>query len=138
MAGFSVSFSLTVGRWREKKFPISKEVKRMSATTLKRVRKELRGEPTWEVALLYPPQGTWSEEEYLELDTNRLVEFTAGRLEFLPMPTKSHQKIVLYLVNILSAFIEPRKLGQSIMAGFPVRISAEKYREPDIVFLSLE
>jgi hypothetical protein len=35
-------------------------------------------EPAWEVALLFPNQGAWSEEEYLALDTNRLVEFTHG------------------------------------------------------------
>jgi hypothetical protein len=36
------------------------------------------------------PQGRWSEDEYLVLTDhrNRLVEFTDGFLEILPMPTE--------------------------------------------------
>jgi hypothetical protein len=35
--------------------------------------------PTWEVAdLLLPYQGDWTVEEYLKLNTNRLIEFTDG------------------------------------------------------------
>ena len=30
-------------------------------------------EPTWEIAKLFPPQGQWTEEDYLELDTNHLI-----------------------------------------------------------------
>ena len=53
---------------------------------------ELKHEPTWDVAQLFPPQGDWSEAEYLALDTNHLVEFSQGFVEFLPMPTLSHQR----------------------------------------------
>ena len=56
-----------------------------------------RGEPTWEMALLHPLQGAWSESEYLALHTNRLIEYADGCLEFLPMPTLFHQAIVLFL-----------------------------------------
>src|SRR5262249_41063625 len=45
----------------------------------------------------FPRQGTWSEEEYLKLDTNRLIELSDGHLEVLTMPTTSHQMIVAYL-----------------------------------------
>ena len=38
-------------------------------------RKSQLGEPTWDVATLFPNQGTWSEEEYLALHTKHLVEF---------------------------------------------------------------
>ena len=62
------------------------------------------GEPTWEIARLYPAQGCWTEREYLNLDTNRLVEFSHGFIEFLPMPTTPHQRILLLLVNLLNAF----------------------------------
>ncbi len=41
-------------------------------------------EPAWEVAHLFPAQGHWSEEEYLALNTNRLVEFDQGVIEVLP------------------------------------------------------
>jgi hypothetical protein len=42
---------------------------------------------------ILPPQGQWSEEEYLVLTDhrNRLVEFTDGFLEALPTPTDKHQ-----------------------------------------------
>jgi len=41
---------------------------------------ELEHEPTWDVAQLFPPQGYWSEAEYLALDTNHLVEFSQASL----------------------------------------------------------
>jgi Uma2 family endonuclease len=55
-------------------------------------------EPTWEIAHLFPPQGAWSEEGYLALPTNHLVEFSDGYIEVLPVPSQSHQWIVLFLV----------------------------------------
>ena len=50
---------------------------------------------------LLPPQGCWSEEEYLVLTDhrNRLVEFTDGFLEVLPMPTDKHQSVLEVLVS---------------------------------------
>jgi len=95
-------------------------------------------EPTWEVAHLFPAQGTWSEEEYLALDTNHLVEFSHGRLEVLVMPTESHQLMVLYLYRMLLAFVEARQLGVVLVAPFRVRLWPGKYREPDVVFMLTE
>ena len=45
-------------------------------------------ELAWEVALLFPAQGEWSEDDYLWLTdhTRCLVEFTDGHVEVLPMP----------------------------------------------------
>ena len=96
------------------------------------------GEPTWDIARLYPAQGTWTEREYLDLGTNQLVEFSHGFIEFLPMPTTSHQRIVLFLVNLLSAFADPSKLGEVLLAGVRVRLWEEKFREPDVVFMLAE
>lgn len=66
------------------------------------------GEPAWELALLYPPQGQWSISEYLEITerTNQLVEFTSGKIEVLEMPTIEHQKIVGFLFMVLQAAAE--------------------------------
>ena len=97
-----------------------------------------KGEPVWEIAYLYPPQGEWHESEYLALDTNRLIEFDHGYLEFLPMPTMSHQLIVAYLYELLNTFILQGKLGRVLFAPLRVRLWPQKYREPDIVFLSTE
>lgn len=96
------------------------------------------GEPVWELAYLFPYQGDWSEEEYLALKTNHLIEFTDGRLEILPMPTLLHQIIVAFLYNALKEFIEPQGLGRVLFAPLRVRVRPKKYREPDIVYLSAE
>ena len=93
------------------------------------------GEPTWEIARLFPYQGAWSEEEYLALDTNHLIEFDHGRLEFLPMPDISHQRIVAFLYRLLWTYVSARGLGEALFAPMPVRLWAKKYREPDILFL---
>jgi Uma2 family endonuclease len=62
-----------------------------------------QAEPAWEVALLLPAQGEWSEDDYLWLTdhTRCLVELTDGRVEVLPMPTDEHQRIVLFLYRAL-------------------------------------
>jgi Uma2 family endonuclease len=95
-------------------------------------------EPTWEIARLFPHQGAWSEEEYLELPTNRLVEFSHGYIEVLPMPTESHQLIVLFLYRTLLSFVQNAALGIVLVAPMRVRLRSGKYREPDIIFLLVE
>ena len=93
-------------------------------------------EPAWEVALLFPRQGGWSEQEYLQLSesTNRLVELYDGRIEVLTMPTISHQFIVKFLLRLLDQFVEPAKLGEVLFAPLPVWVRPDNYREPDITF----
>jgi len=46
-------------------------------------RQTSKGEPTWEIAYLFPTQGNWTVAEYFALDTNWLVEFSDGVLEVL-------------------------------------------------------
>ena len=96
------------------------------------------GGPTWEIATLFPNQGAWSVGDYLSLNTNRLVEFSDGRLEVLPMPTEEHQLIVALLYEVLKRFVSPRKLGTALFAPLRVRLSEDKFREPDIVFMRAE
>jgi Uma2 family endonuclease len=93
------------------------------------------GEPTWEIARLFPEQGAWSEEEYLELSGNHLIEFSNGSVEVLAMPTQTHQLIALYLYRMLAAFVEPNGLGRTLAAPFRVRLWPGKYREPDVLFM---
>lgn len=95
-------------------------------------------EPAWDVARLFPDQGARSEEEYLALSSNRLVEFSDGRVEVLPMPTTSHQLIVAFLYRTLLAFAAPRAAGTVLFAPLRVRLWPGEFREPDIVFLSAE
>lgn len=94
-------------------------------------------EYAWEVATLYPEQGEWSEENYLGLTdhSNRRIEFTDGRLEFLPMPTEIHEAIVRFLFLALYQFVDQKKLGEVYFNGIRLRIRPRKIRLPDIIFL---
>jgi len=93
------------------------------------------GEPTWDVTRLFPTQGNWSETEYLDLNTNQWVEFSHGFVEFLPMPTIFHQRILKFLFNALQAFVTAQNLGEVLFMGVRVRLWEGKYREPDVVYL---
>lgn len=94
-------------------------------------------DPVWEIATLYPPQGTWTDAGYLASteSTNRLVEFTDERVEFLPMPTKSHQLILMFLLDALRPFTSANSLGMALPAPIRVRIRPGTFREPDFVFI---
>ena len=91
----------------------------------------------WEIARLFPLQGCWSDADYLNLtdETNRLVEFTDGRIEVLEPPTRTHQLMVLFLIDAVRAFAAPRGLGEALVAPLLVRLGDGKFREPDIVFM---
>ena len=93
-------------------------------------------EPTWEIAHLFPAQGHWSEEEYLALDTNHLIEFSHGQLEVLPMPTFSHQRLVAFLYRALLGFVEANELGAVMFAPLRIQLWPGKFREPDIVYMA--
>jgi len=94
-----------------------------------------QAEPTWEVAFVYPRRGDWTEEDYLLLPTNHLVELSNGCLEVLPMPTPRHQTTVVFLLRQLLEFVEPRGLGEALVAPMPVRLWSGKFREPDVIFM---
>ena len=93
------------------------------------------GEPAWRMALLFPPQGSWSEQEYLALDAGRQVEFDQGCIEVLDLLTKEHQRILRFLFLAMQTFVEGQKLGEVFFAPLPVKLWNAKYREPDLVFV---
>ena len=80
-------------------------------------------------------QGTWSEAQYLALTarTNRLLEFTDGEMEDLPVPTSRHQAILAYLYRLLFQFMQGH--GRVFFAPLRLQIRPGKYREPDILLL---
>ncbi|MEX0820280.1 MAG: Uma2 family endonuclease [Pirellulaceae bacterium] len=94
------------------------------------------GDPTWEIAELFPRQGQWSEAEYLSLETNRLIELSDGKLEMLPMPTQAHQLIVAFLYQKILEFVSAGHLGLVLFAPLRVRVRDGQIREPDIVFMA--
>jgi Uma2 family endonuclease len=94
-----------------------------------------RGDPTTEVAALFPLQGSWSEEEFLALDTNRMIELADGRLEVLPKPTPFHQFIARYISDEFRAHLRSAGISGSVLvAPLPVRLFQDTIREPDVMF----
>src|SRR5258708_24340037 len=87
---------------------------------------------------LLRPQLQWTEEKYLAYDENRLVEFSNGRIEVLPMPTTSHQFIVAFLFALLERLTTSRNLGTTLFAALRIRLWRGKYREPEVVFMLRE
>ena len=93
-----------------------------------------KGDWTWEMVAEFPRQGEWTEEQYLNREFEGLVEYLDGVLEFLPMPTWSHQFIVDFLHDALKHYVRPRKLGVTAFAPVRVRVGPKRYREPDVLF----
>ena len=85
---------------------------------------------------LLPPQGRWSEDEYLFLTDhrNRLVEFTDGFLEVLPVPTDKHQAILGFLYQAFLRFIDGQG-GKVRFSPLRLQIRLGKFREPDLLLL---
>lgn len=85
---------------------------------------------------LVPSQGGWDEEEYLWLTdrSNRLIEFTDGYIEVLPMPTRKHQTILRLLIFAFLGHLQPRG-GNALFVPFRLRLSQGKFREPDLLAL---
>ena len=96
------------------------------------------GSQPWKDVLveLLPTQGNWSDEQYLTLTdgARRLVEFTDGVLELLPMPTDKHQSIVKFLLYALDRFVAPLG-GKVLFSPLRLQIRPGKYREPDLIVL---
>ncbi len=107
----------------------------MSTETRIETTRRVLGEPTWEIAHLFPMQGDWSEVDYIGLNTNHLVEFDNGQLEVLYMPTEWHQLIVLWIYRQLVGYVEPSRLGMVLVAPVRVRVAEGKFREPDVLFM---
>ena len=81
-------------------------------------------------------QGLWTEEQYLRLTDHvrRLLEFTDGRLEVLPMPTDRHQVVLRFLFLAMFPFVRDRG-GTVLFAPMRLRIREGKFREPDLLLV---
>ncbi|QDV45695.1 hypothetical protein Enr13x_55740 [Stieleria neptunia] len=94
------------------------------------------GEPAWEAAYLHPPQGSWSEEEFLKFHTNRMAELAEGRLEILPMPNLKHQRMLRLLLGWLENAMPEG--GTALFAPLPIRLFPGTIREPDLLYIAPE
>ena len=83
-----------------------------------------------------PRQGAWSDREYLWLTdhTNRLIEFAGGTVQELPMPTDTHQAVLLCLYALFRDYLEPRG-GVARVAALRLRVREGVFREPDVLLL---
>ena len=81
-------------------------------------------------------QGLWTVEQYLRLtdDSNRLLEFTNGTLEVLPMPTDKHQDILQFMFLTFHTWLF-RRGGKVQFAVLRLQIREGMYREPDLLAL---
>jgi len=108
-------------------------------TTASTLNTDFSGSQEWMELLMeiLPPQGQWSEEEYLILTDhrNRLIEFTDGFLEVLPMPTDKHQSLLKFLFLAFFQFFESTRGGSVQFAPLRLRIRPGKFREPDLLLL---
>ena len=85
---------------------------------------------------LLPSQGHWSDDAYLWLTDHgkRLIEFTDGHIQELPMPTDTHQAVLLFLYRLFHDHLKPRG-GVTMVSALRMRIREGKYREPDVLML---
>lgn len=86
------------------------------------------------IVSLEPLQGLWTVAQYLAMTdhSRRLLEYTDGTIEVLPMPTDRHQVISRFLLFVLYAYIQ--RLGGTVLyAPLRLQIRAGKFREPDLL-----
>lgn len=85
---------------------------------------------------LLPQQGDLREEDYLWLTDHarRPIEFVDGSIEVLPMPTRSYQVLLKFLLRLFEAAIEPAG-GIVLFAPLRLRLRPGKFREPDLLLL---
>jgi Uma2 family endonuclease len=108
-----------------------------ASRTTRPPKKATRGDPTWDIALLYPAQGAWTEEAFLALDQggNHIIELVDGFLGVLPVPDTYHQRLLKFLFRHLDDFVSAMPGGEVFFAPLPIRLGKGELREPDIVFL---
>ncbi|MDW8214042.1 MAG: Uma2 family endonuclease [Roseiflexaceae bacterium] len=74
--------------------------------------------------------------QYLALtaQTNRLIEYTDGVIEVLPMPTEKHQAMLEALFLAFRAYVE-RHGGKVRFAPLRLLVREGTFREPDILLV---
>src|SRR5450755_3324430 len=99
----------------------------MTTATLKPQRRtdtKRAAQPVWEIAESFPLQGEWTEDDYFDLpEDGRRVKLVDGCLEYLPVPTYEHERIIKRLYALLCAFVETARLGEVYFAGMNTRLA---------------
>jgi Uma2 family endonuclease len=81
-----------------------------------------------------------SYEKYLEFaGDSQIVEWVEGEAIVYMPPVYRHQKIVVFLLKLLSSFVDFFELGTLIPAPFEVKLWPDgPSREPDLIFIRNE
>ena len=81
-----------------------------------------------------------SYEEYLALpDDGRIVEWADGEIINHMPATPLHQNVVIFLIKLLSGYIDRLNLGHLLAAPVEVKLwSGGPSREPDVLFIGRE
>ncbi len=81
-------------------------------------------------------QGLWTTEQYLAMTdhSRRLIEFSSGSIEVLPVPTDRHQVISRFLLFALFAWVQ-RIGGTVLYAPLRLQIREGTFREPDLLLV---
>lgn len=91
-----------------------------------------------EIAQLWPPQGQWTEHDYLSLpDTNKIVELSEGVISVQAPPLFTHQLISGNIYRSFRHFVKTNNSG-TIIFLIAIRLAEGKIRRPDIVFYTNE
>ncbi len=85
----------------------------------------------------FPIQGNWTVEKYFKLpEDGRLIEYNDGLLEVVPMPDWMHQRLAYLICAAIEKVMVRAKRGVCALPPFRLQINQEKYRYPDIMYLS--
>ncbi|MEX2214041.1 MAG: Uma2 family endonuclease [Phycisphaeraceae bacterium] len=95
------------------------------------------GDPTWDIAYLYPEQGDWSADDYLAMSarSNRHIELSKGCLILFPTETLTHQRILGFLISRMGHDAGIARRGEVLAGGYPVRLDEVTIRMCDILFM---
>lgn len=94
--------------------------------------------PVWGIAQFFPPQGHWTEDDYLAIDAKRSLELKDGSLQVLPLPSVPHELLVRHLYHLLDRFVRLHSLGHAFFAGMKWRPREGLIRMPDVMFVASE
>ncbi len=83
------------------------------------------------------PPGKVSYQEYLQLELDAWTEWVDGEVVFLPMASRGHQRLVVFLTALLLRFVEEHRLGEVYCEPFSMKTGPDlPARSPDVVFIA--
>ena len=96
------------------------------------------GEPTWDIARLYPAQGTLDRAGVSE-PRHQSIGGVLTRLHRVSAHAQNDSSAHrVAAVSTLESFASARSQGTAVAAPLSVQLWPEKFREPDVVFMLAE